>query len=107
VKVGHCQALNLMKMKPPSAQAGGGFFMVCPAGRTHSRLVKSGIAARCRLNGLPHTGDGGLRGVSLRLGRAHRFADNRSCQYVSVTLPIGFGGVGSLGGLRRAAHDSG
>jgi hypothetical protein len=28
VKVGHCQALNLMKMKPPSAQAGGGFFVV-------------------------------------------------------------------------------
>jgi hypothetical protein len=27
VKVGHCQALNLMKMKPPSAQAGGGFFI--------------------------------------------------------------------------------
>jgi hypothetical protein len=25
VKVGHCQALNLMKMKPPLAKAGGGF----------------------------------------------------------------------------------
>ena len=26
VKVGHCQALNLMKMKPSPAQAGEGFF---------------------------------------------------------------------------------
>jgi hypothetical protein len=26
VKVGHCQALNLMKTKPPPVKAGGGFF---------------------------------------------------------------------------------
>ena len=65
------------------------------------------IGARCRLNGLPQTVDVGLGGVSLRLGGAHRFAHHRSCQYVCVTLPIGSGGVGSSGGLRRgAAHDS-
>jgi hypothetical protein len=28
VKVGHCQALNLMKMKPSPAQVGEGFFFV-------------------------------------------------------------------------------
>jgi hypothetical protein len=27
VKVGHCQALNLMKMKPSPTQVGGGFFV--------------------------------------------------------------------------------
>jgi serine protease Do len=30
VKVGHCQALNLMKTKPPSAKAGEGFFISGP-----------------------------------------------------------------------------
>ena len=30
VKVGHCQALNLMKTKPPLAKAGGGFSFVAP-----------------------------------------------------------------------------
>jgi hypothetical protein len=28
VKVGHCQALNLMKMKPSPAQVGEGFFVL-------------------------------------------------------------------------------
>jgi hypothetical protein len=86
----------LTKDEPSSAKAGEGFILANPS-----------IAGRCRLNGLPHTGDAGLRGVALRLGGAHRFADNRTCQDVSVTLPIGFGGVRSLGGLRRAAHDNG
>jgi hypothetical protein len=27
VKVGHCQALNLMKIEPSPAKAGGGFFV--------------------------------------------------------------------------------
>ena len=82
--------------EPSSAKAGEGFI-----------LTKPRTAARCRLNGLPHTVDAGLRGVALRLGGADRFVDHRTCQYVSVTLPIGSGGVRSLGGLRRAAHDSG
>jgi hypothetical protein len=86
----------LTKDEPSSAKAGEGFI-----------LVKPRIAARSRLNGLPHTFDVGLRGVALRLGGAHRFVDHRTCRYVSVTLPIGPGGVRSLGGLRRAAHDSG
>ena len=32
VKVGHCQALNLMKMKPSLTKVGEGFFMpaICP-----------------------------------------------------------------------------
>jgi hypothetical protein len=30
VKVGHCQALNLMKTKPPLAKAGGGFSFGAP-----------------------------------------------------------------------------
>ena len=86
----------LTKDEPSSAKAGEGFILANPT-----------IAARCRLNGLPHTGDGGLRGVALRLGGAHRFADQRTCLYVNVTLPIGSGGVRSLGGRRRAARDSG
>ena len=82
-------------MLSSSAKAGEGFILANPT-----------IAGRCRLNRLPNTGDGGLLGVALRLGGAHRFADDRTSQYVSVTLPIGFGGVGRLGRLRRAAHDS-
>jgi hypothetical protein len=30
VKVGHCQALNLMKMKPSLTQVGEGFFSMTP-----------------------------------------------------------------------------
>src|SRR5580704_7719485 len=41
VKVGHCQALNLMETKPPLAKAGGGFF-VCAPGRAHGRTIESG-----------------------------------------------------------------
>src|SRR5580693_10462457 len=32
VKVGHCQALNLMKTKPSLTQVGGGFFSRCLLG---------------------------------------------------------------------------
>ena len=69
-------------------------------------MIRS-ITGRSRLNGLPQADHGGLLGVALRLGGAHRFGNHRTCQYVSVTLPIGSSGVRSLGGLRRAACDSG
>src|ERR1700733_6921997 len=42
VKVGHCQALDLMKMKPSPMKVGEGFFMARPAGHSERPVAYAG-----------------------------------------------------------------
>src|SRR5882757_6865040 len=53
VKVGHCQALNLMKVEPSPAKAGGGFFVFgfgcrgAAAGPAKDQRRRSRLEAEC------------------------------------------------------------
>ncbi|HTD73361.1 MAG TPA: hypothetical protein VK652_07525, partial [Steroidobacteraceae bacterium] len=66
VKVGHCQALNLMKMKPSPTQVGEGFFVLArEISAERSRPVSTQCAAAW-----PRVAKYLLKIVETRLGRS-------------------------------------
>jgi hypothetical protein len=50
VKVGHCQALNLMKTKPSPTQVGEGFFIGVAIGTQRESVIQSTGFIRGKLN---------------------------------------------------------